>query len=287
MEDRELIRAEGQKLAWYLCSFQKNSFSMGSTAKATLQKFVGGYKLPDISHKDELYRITVGVYEELDSNGRTRLWNELTNPIHLVDRAKEEGLRKLFKICTPLLSSEHVKIWARDILGLVGNMRGRREQKLLLNASGAKGFFKSTGIPLVLHLFLFGTFPQDGMHMNEDLKILLRSKLPASSRGALEELLSDCTDIPVAQNFIFVSRRTSANCTSLFLFNHTLFVVILSFELAAITLGGKKKKVLLQCSKQNTNSKLTECAPMRRFCANLMSINSSRATRSVGRYCKG
>ena len=81
---------------------------MGSTAKATLQEFAGGYNLPDILDKDELCRITVGVYETLASNGRTQLWNELTNPSHLVDRAKEEGLRKLFKICTPLLTSEHV-----------------------------------------------------------------------------------------------------------------------------------------------------------------------------------
>jgi hypothetical protein len=206
-ESKEAIEREGKQLARYLCSFQKNSFSMKGAAKAVLEK-LGGQRLPDIVTKDRLNQITVAVYGLLEPSKKTQLWKQLTDANYLAHRATEEGLTKLFKICTPQLIDNYPQQlgdWTSKICELLVNMRLKDKSILLLNASGAKGFFKSTGIPLVLHLFLFGSFPHDDMHKNVDLKDMLRSKLPVASKKALEELLSDCTDIPVVQNYVYVS----------------------------------------------------------------------------------
>jgi hypothetical protein len=200
--------SEGKKLAWYLCTMQKDSFSlgnMGNGAKACLET-IGQCDLGDIATKDELFRVTAIVYDQLDHvRKRKCLWELLVDSTFLVDRAKPAGLRQLFAICSPSLTDEHLSAWIDKLLGLILNLQLGTKEILLINASGSKGLFKSTGIPLALHLFLLGYFPQDSMHKSEDLKNMLSSHLSETSRAKLERLLSDCKGISPVHNFIFVS----------------------------------------------------------------------------------
>ena len=205
---------QSQKLGYSVCTYQKDSFSMGGTVRNVLEEFHPALStFAVIDSKVNMQKAIAIVHHNLPTPTRkNELWKKLMNPEYVKKAFTDEGVRKVFNICAPLLKPKHLDQWSIQIRGHMDNIQQGEPSILLLNASGIKGYFKSTGIPLALHCLQFGFIPQDGQHLNLDLQTALRNHISPESEAQLAELFSDCKDVEHVRNFIYVSQQRACEC---------------------------------------------------------------------------
>lgn len=192
---------KSKRLAWYVISWQKDEFVLGGSLHHILQDFCGG-QCPPITNKEEAFLFVTVIYKNTERN-KDELWNLLAHEDHVSTRGTKDGLCELFKILVPQFTDEHLNIWMKKLLSLRLAMQCDSNSTLMCVVSGSKGFSKSTAIPTVIYIFLLANLPKT--HKNEDLRLMIDSKLASDAKKKVASLLSDCKGVPDLEQLIYVS----------------------------------------------------------------------------------
>ena len=148
MADVELLELQSRKLAWVVRNVLKDEFTMEGSLQSILRGMFPSFPEPQFTDKGDMARNVEGYYMAATEAQRLTMVQKVIHVDNVCARFTEKGLRTLFTIVAPKITEAHLNVWMNSLMILRDSILKLEPCSLQLNASGSKGFYKSTGIPL-------------------------------------------------------------------------------------------------------------------------------------------